>query len=185
MQFLRDHGARAVAIDVIGFGKSDPPMHILDSYEDFFTEVCISVTADIGFELTIFKLLTAQVQSTYRIIYNCSSHPQIVSLFELEYNLILVCVEEGCSRLLPYYLNHGVYRTDNSFIEGAIFVSPRGEDYSRYVLPGKSNIPTGARTLVVSGGKDEFINMDINNQLNMIPRSEVCFHFETMTILHF
>ena len=37
--FLSEHGARAVAIDVIGYGRSDPPIHIPDTYEAFFTEV--------------------------------------------------------------------------------------------------------------------------------------------------
>ena len=39
MKFLSEHGARAVAVDVIGFGRSDPPIHLQDSYEDFFEEV--------------------------------------------------------------------------------------------------------------------------------------------------
>lgn len=39
MDFLKDHGVRVVAIDVIGYGKSDPPIHLPDSYETFFTEV--------------------------------------------------------------------------------------------------------------------------------------------------
>ena len=39
LSFLSTHGARAVAIDVIGYGQSDPPIHIPDTYEGFFTEV--------------------------------------------------------------------------------------------------------------------------------------------------
>ena len=39
LQFLGTHGARAVAVDTIGYGKSDPPIHIPDTYEKFFEEV--------------------------------------------------------------------------------------------------------------------------------------------------
>ena len=39
LDFLSAHGARAVAIDMIGYGKSDPPIHIPETYEGFFAEV--------------------------------------------------------------------------------------------------------------------------------------------------
>ena len=45
----------------------------------------------------------------------------------MEYNLVLVAVEEGCEMILPYYLQHGVYSRNNSFIEGAVLISPRGD----------------------------------------------------------
>ncbi|KAL5255802.1 hypothetical protein ACHWQZ_G011134 [Mnemiopsis leidyi] len=135
LSFLSTHGARAVAIDVIGYGQSDPPIHIPETYEGFFTE--------------------------------------IVSLFELEYNLILVCIEQGCEKILPYYLKHGVYKQDNSFIEGAIFVSPRGTTYNKFIEPDKSHMNTATRTLDVNGGKDQYLNMEVNKQLSLIPRCEI------------
>ena len=39
MEFLASHGAKAVAIDNVGIGKSDPPLHLLDDYSDFYDEV--------------------------------------------------------------------------------------------------------------------------------------------------
>ena len=84
-----------------------------------------------------------------------------------------MCVEQGCEKILPYYLNHGVYRVDNSFIEGAVFISPRGTTYSKYVQPTKSHMNTATRTVVVNGGKDSYINMEVNQQLTLIPRCEV------------
>ena len=54
-----------------------------------------------------------------------------------------------------------------------MFVSPRGTTYSKYVQPTKSHMNTATRTLVVNGGKDEFINTEVNQQLNLIPRCEV------------
>lgn len=61
---------------------------------------------------------------------------QVVSLFELEYNLVVVCLEEGCDRVLPYYLSHGVYQKENAFIEGAVLVAPRGDNLAKYIDPG-------------------------------------------------
>ena len=109
---------------------------------------------------------------------------QIVSLFELEYNLILVCIEQGCEKILPYYLKHGVYKQDNSFIEGAIFVSPRGTTYNKFIEPDKSHMNTATRTLDVNGGKDQYLNMEVNKQLSLIPRCEVRFIYTFLLLLH-
>lgn len=91
----------------------------------------------------------------------------------MEYNLIIVCVELGCEKILPYYLNHGVYRTNNRFIEGAVLISPRGTTYDKYIQEDHQYKPTATRTVVVNGGKDSFINMDVNRLLSMVPRCEV------------
>lgn len=99
-----------------------------------------------------------------------------MTLFELEYNLIVVCVELGCEKLLPYYLHHGVYKPDNSFIEGAVFVSPRGSTYSKFVEKSKQYGNTAVRTLVVNGAKDEYINTNVTAQLTLVPRCEVNFY---------
>ena len=114
---------------------------------------------------------------------NSCPFQQIVSLFELEYNLILVCIEQGCEKILPYYLNHGVYKQDNSFIEGAIFVSPRGTSYSKFIKADRSHMNTATRTLDVNGGKDQFLNMEVNKQLSLIPRCEVSHNYNYIVIL--
>ena len=54
-----------------------------------------------------------------------------------------------------------------------MFISPRGTTYSNFVDPAKSHMNTATRTVVVSGSKDQFVNMEVNEQLDLIPRCEV------------
>ena len=82
-------------------------------------------------------------------------------------------MEQGCDKLIPYYLKKGVYNSKNTFIEGAVFISPRGTSYINNVKPGKRTLPTATRTVVVNGAKDSYINGDVNTQLGKIPRTEV------------